>query len=151
MAALVHDSKRGQLILHGGGPQRDELWKFRMSGEKWEKIEPQFAPEMNGKPPACRREAVYIPEEDVVLTASGSGEDRGFYAYHVGENRWYKTKIPAPPGKELSEIVGQNRAWTFDPKNRLVLMVLGERRGDDSRAQVFALRYNHGAARSFRQ
>jgi hypothetical protein len=61
MTALVYDSKRDQLILHGGGPQRDELWRFRLSGDSWEKIEPQFAPGSGGKPPACRREAVYLP------------------------------------------------------------------------------------------
>src|SRR5690606_3822734 len=38
MTALVLDSKRDQLILHGGGPQRDELWRFRLSGDAWEKI-----------------------------------------------------------------------------------------------------------------
>ena len=143
MTALVYDSKRDQLILHGGGPQRDELWRYPLSGSAWEKIEPQFAT-ADGKPPVARREAVYIPGEDVLLTAgqpAGSKDPSGVYAYHVGENRWYKAVIAPPPGKRPSDIGGQNRAWTYDPKHNLVLMVLGDRGGDRALAQVFALRY----------
>jgi hypothetical protein len=153
MTALVYDSKREQLILLGGGPQRDELWKFRLSGGKWEKIEPRFAPGTGGKPPVCRREAVYIPGADVMLTAgypAGSGRDSRIYAYRVGENRWYKLDIPIPPGKRPRDVVGQNRAWTYDPKHNLVLMVLGDRSGDLARAQVFALRYDHDRAKFVR-
>jgi hypothetical protein len=91
---------------------------------------------------------MYLPGDDVMLTASGSGENRGLYAYHVGENRWYKTNVPAPPGKGPNEIVGQNRAWTYDTKHNLVLMVLGEGIGNDGKAQVFALRYDHREATS---
>lgn len=147
--ALVYDSRRNQLILHGGGPNRDELWRFGLSGARWEKIEPRLAPGSGGKPPVCRREAVYVPEEDVVLTSgvpAGAREDPAIYAYHVGENCWHRTEIPAPRGKGSRDLVGQNRAWAFDPKHHLVLMVLGERVGDDSQAQVFALRYDHGRA-----
>jgi len=150
MTALVFDSKRDQLILHGGGPQRDELWRFRLSGDAWEKIEPEFAPGAGGKPPVCRREAVYLPGDDVMLTAgrpAGNGEYASLYAYHVGENRWYRVSIPPPPGKRAADIVGQNRAWTYDPKHDLVLMVLGDRGGDQAKAQVFALRYDHGKAK----
>ncbi len=151
MTALVYDSKRAQLILHGGGPQRDELWKFPLSGERWEKIEPQFAAAAEGKPPVCMREAVYAPGEDVVLTSgtpAGSREPPAIYAYHIGENRWHKLEIPAPPGKTASDLASQNRAWAYDPKHNLVLMVLGDRRGDDSWAQVFAMRYDHRSAQS---
>jgi hypothetical protein len=150
MTELVYDSRRDQLILHGGGPQRDELWRFRLSKGPgiWEKLEPELGSGVGGKAPACRREAMYLPGDDVMLTASGSGENRGLYAYHVGENRWYKTNVPAPPGKGPNEIVGQNRAWTYDTKHNLVLMVLGEGTGNDGKAQVFALRYDHREATS---
>jgi hypothetical protein len=60
----------------------------------------------------------------------------------VGENRWYRVEIPPPSGKRPLDVVGQNRAWTYDPEHNLVLMVLGDRRGRDlAQAQVFALRY----------
>jgi hypothetical protein len=146
MTALVYDSKRDQLILHGGGPQRDELWRFSLAGTAWEKIEPQFA-EPAGKPPACRREAVYIPDQDVLLTAgqpAGTREPASIWAYHVGDNRWHNTGIVPPHGKRPADVGGQNRAWTYDPRHKLVLMVLGDRAGDRARAQVFALRYDHG-------
>jgi hypothetical protein len=150
MTALVHDSKRDQLILHGGGPNRDELWKFELSGARWEKIEAEFAPGTGEKAPACGREAVFVPEADVMLTAgrpAGSKQAPAIYAYHVAENRWYKPEIPVPPGKGVNDLAGQNRAWAFDPRHNLILMILGERVGDDSRAQVFALRYDHSRAK----
>ena len=143
--ALVYDSRRQQLILHGGGPDRDELWKFPLSGGRWERIAPGLAPDMGGKPPSCWREAVYLPEQDVVLTASlpsGGGAGPGIYAYHVGENRWQRVNIPPPPGKTPNDLVGWNRAWAYDPRHDLVLMVLGDRPGDQGRAQVFALRFD---------
>jgi hypothetical protein len=63
------------------------------------------------------------------------------YAYHVGENRWSRLAIAAPAGKKPADFVGWNTAWAYDPKHKVTLMILGDRPGDDSRAQVFALRY----------
>jgi hypothetical protein len=148
MTSLVYDSKRDQLILHGGGPQRDELWIYRLPGTKWEKVLPRFDKSADGKPPVCRREAVYIPEGDVMLTAGARDGDRGswLYAYHVGENRWYRLKTAPPPGRRPSDVTGQNRAWAYDPRHGLVFMVLGVSDSDVGRAEVFALRYEHGLA-----
>jgi hypothetical protein len=145
-SSLVYDSRRDQIILHGGGPQRDELWRFRLSGGQWEKLEPEFAPGAGAKPPVCLREAVYIPGEDAVLTSgmpAGTKEDPALWAYRVAENRWHKLSIPAPPGRRAADLSGWNRAWAYDAAHDVVLMVLGERAGDDARAQVFALRYRH--------
>ncbi len=147
---LVYDSKRDQLILHGSGPRRDELWRFPLSSKAWEKIEPQFAPGTGGRAPECVREAVYLPKDDVMLTAgrpAGTREVGAIWAYHVGENRWYKVDLPLPPGKRANDLIGQNRAWAYDPEHNLVLMVLGDRPGDEGRAQVFALRYDHSRAK----
>lgn len=142
MTSLVYDSRRDQLILHGGGPQRDELWVYKLPGGRWEKVQPGFDASSGGKPPVCLREAVYLPKWDVMLTAGLPAGSRGgaLYAYHVGENRWYRLNIAPPPGREASDVVSQNRAWTYDPSNDLVYMVLGGTRGDLGTAQVFALR-----------
>jgi hypothetical protein len=144
MTSLVYDSKRDRLILHGGGERRDELWAYRLPGEKWEKIEPSFAPSTGGRPPACYREAVYLPKYDVMLTAGqpGGTRDPALYAYHLGENRWHKLNLPPPPGRTAADLVGQNRAWAFDAAHDLVLMVLGQGRGNLGTAQVYALRYD---------
>jgi hypothetical protein len=148
MTSLVYDSKRDQLILHGAGTAQDELWSYKFGADRWQRIEPQFAPGTEGKPPVCRREAVYLPTQDVMLTAGQPAGSRSpaLYAYHVGENRWDRVELPPPAGRTIRDLVGQDRAWTYDPKHDLVLMVLGERGGDAGRAQVFALRYNHNAA-----
>jgi hypothetical protein len=55
-------------------------------------------------------------------------------------------EIPPPAGKRPADIGGQNRAWTYDPRHNLVLMILGDRGGDRARAQVYVLRYDHRRA-----
>jgi hypothetical protein len=35
MTSLAFDTKRNQLILHGGGPRRRELWIFDVKTRKW--------------------------------------------------------------------------------------------------------------------
>ena len=92
----------------------------------------------------CRREAVYIPEEDVLLTASypaGDEDAAGVYVYRVEENVWCQAPVPALPGREMREVVGQNRSMTYDPKRNLVLMLLGEGPGNMGPAMVYALKY----------
>jgi hypothetical protein len=68
------------------------------------------------------------------------------YAYQVGENRWHRLNIAPPPGRQSSDLVSQNRAWTYDPRHDLVFMVLGRTHSDLGRAEVFALRYDHDQA-----
>ncbi len=148
LTALVFDSKRDQLLLHGGGPQRDELWAYKLPGSRWERIQPGYADSAGGKPPVCLREAVYLPRWDVMLTAGSpaGGLTPSLYAYHVGENRWHRVNIPAPPGRHMSDLVSQNRAWTYDPVHDLVFMVLGGSRSDLGTAEVYALKYDHARA-----
>ena len=83
-----------------------------------------------------------------MLTAGSPAGSQGgaLYAYQVGENRWHRLKIAAPAGRQTSDLLSQNRAWTYDPANGLVLMVLGGTRGDLGTAEVFALRYDHEKA-----
>ena len=148
MTALVHDSRRDRLILHGGGPQRDELWNFNPNTGRWTRLEPELET-LDGKAPACCREAMYIPREDVVLTCGsppGVEDDVGVYAYRVEENTWSRVEVPAPPDREMWEVAGQNRAMAYDPERDLVLMVLGEDRSDKGAAVVYALRYRGGDA-----
>jgi hypothetical protein len=144
MTALAYDSKRDRLILHGGGPRRDELWVYRLPGEKWEKMDSR------GDAPVCQREAVYLPRYDVVVTAgypAGSKDAPSMYAYHVGENRWERLNIAPPPGRRAADFVSQNRACAYDAAHDVILMVLGESRGNLGRVQVYALRYRPGAQR----
>jgi hypothetical protein len=147
MTALVYDSKRDGLILHGGGANRDELWRFDLRSKKWTHLEPAIKTP-DGKPPVCRREAVYLPGEDALLTCgypAGREADAGVYVYRVAENAWYRAEIAAPPGREMKEVVGQNRAMAYDPAKNLVLMVLGEGGGNLGSAVVYAMRFSESA------
>ena len=83
-----------------------------------------------------------------MLTAGQPAGTRGaaLWAYHAGENRWYKLNLPAPPGRTAADLVGQNRAWAYDAAHDLVLMVLGQGQGDLGKAQVYAMRYDHRRA-----
>jgi len=138
MTALVYDSRRDQLILHGGGPNRDEVWTFSVDDGAWRKMEPE------GLAPVCRREAIYLPEADVMLTFGtpvGNDGEPGAYAYEVAANRWTRVTIAPPRGRDMGEVVGQNRAMTYDAERDLVLMVLGGKGGDRGEAVVYGMRY----------
>ncbi len=123
MTSLAYDSKRDRVILHGGGARRDELWTFDMATRRWAQLQPQ------GAAPACAREAVYIPKEDVFLSYGPA-----LWAYKVSENAWRQGGA-APPMP-----AGQNRAMVYDEKRDLVLLVLGAG-GDYGKASVYAMRY----------
>jgi hypothetical protein len=61
MTSLVHDSKRDQLLLHGAGKGRDELWSFDLKKNRWKILKPKVTAPEGAAPPACNREAVYVP------------------------------------------------------------------------------------------
>lgn len=128
LTSLAYDTKRDQLILHGGGLKRDELWTFNFSTRQWRDMQPKG----DAGTPACSREAVYLPRQDAFLTYGN-----GFWLWKPAENAWRRAVIPfnGPPPK-----AGENRAMVYDAKRDVVFLVLGER-GDDGVAQVYALRY----------
>jgi hypothetical protein len=130
MTGLAFDTRRDELILHGAGPGRDELWTFSMKTRRWENRRPRVA--SGAAPPACTREAVYLPEQDVFLIYGA-----GLWAWRPAENMWRKPDIPDPPLR-----TGQNRAMVYDARRDVVLLVLGAG-GDAGRASVFALRYRN--------
>lgn len=143
MTSLAYDSKRDQVILHGAGPKRDELWAFELAAYRWRNMQPQ------GAAPACSREAVYIPHEDVFLTYGPAPEDRtlpALWAYKVGENNWQRLDIPPMTDIDPPTRAGQNRAMVYDADRDLIFLVLGTR-GDQGRAVVYAMRYRHASAR----
>jgi hypothetical protein len=143
MTALIYDSHHDQLILHGAGPKQDELWRFPLNTGQWEKIEPDFATATGGQPPVCRREAVYLPDDDVFLTAGSPAGDRsrsGIWAYHVGKNRWYKMNIEPPEGRTMNDMLGQNRAWTYDPIHDIVFMIIGA--NDAGQALIYGIKFD---------
>ncbi len=135
--SLAYDSKRDQILLHGGGKNRDELWIFEMATRIWKKMQPRILTEQYAPPPVSTRESVYIPGEDIFLTL---GNDSDIWAYSVDENTWHREKIPWDAGSSAVLGANQNRAMVYDPKHRVVLLVLGGN-GDDGRASVYALKY----------
>jgi hypothetical protein len=128
LTSLAYDSKRDQVILHGGGFKRDELWTFDLATRRWRNMQPKA----EAGAPACSREAVYLPHQDLFLTY---GEE--VWAWKATENAWHRVDLPfdRPPSKS-----GQNRAMVYDARRDVIFLVLGER-GDDGIAQLYALRY----------
>jgi hypothetical protein len=143
MTGLAYDSKRDRILLHGAGQNRDELWTLELASRRWSKLEPSTPP------PACTREAVYLPQEDVLLLYGPSPEGRStpaLWAYPPTENAWRRVDIAPMTGIDAGSRAGQNRAMVYDPKRDLVLLVLGTG-GDQGKTAVFALRYRHAQAR----
>jgi hypothetical protein len=142
MTSLAYDSKRDQLLLHGGGKKRDELWSLDLKTGRWKNLQPKVLAPAGGDPPVCGRESAYIPDEDVLLIY---GSREVTWEYRPAENAWRRVRIPTPVGGDLHRTAGQNRAMIYDPKRGVVLLVLGGR-GDEGKASVFALRYRHASA-----
>ncbi len=142
--SLVYDSKRDQLILHGGGLNRDELWRFPLNTGRWEKLEPLFSAGTDGYPViGCSREAVYLPDDDVFFTVGKPSDDTtepGFWAFRIENNTWYKLDLMPPEGWTLDDMKRANRAWAYDPKHDIVFMVLGE--SNTSTAALYGLRFD---------
>ena len=137
ITGLAWDSRRGRLLLHGGGDKRSELWAFDMKLRRWSRLDPEVASPAGAEPPGSTREAVYIPAQDTLLVYGGPSHT---WAWTPGDNAWRKLAIPFASGADLAETAGQNRAMVYDPKRDLVLLVLGGR-GDAGAASVYALRY----------
>lgn len=143
MTSLAYDGKRDRLLLHGAGKDRDELWVFDLKTNRWQNLRPKAA-----APPVCNREAVYLPEQDVLLTyGPGSGKERVpvLWAYGAAENAWYRIALDPPPGIDSRHVAGQNRALVYDPARDLVLLVVAA--NDRAESRVYALRYRHDRAK----
>jgi hypothetical protein len=135
MTSLAFDSKRQRLLLHGGGSARNELWAFDLARRSWVHLEPA------GTAPAASREAVYLPQRDLLLICGPAPEDRNVLAvwtYDPGRNAWKREADgfaeTAPRGA-----AGQNRAMVYDAQRDLVLLVLGATEG---RAMVYGMRFS---------
>ncbi len=129
MTALVYDSTRDQLLLHGAGLGRDETWAFDLPTRRWRHLDPR------SPAPTASREAVYLPREDVLLLYGSA-----LWAYKPGLNVWQRPDLPPIPNSRPT----QNRALVYDPDRDLVLLVLAP---SGNPATVHALRYRHGSAR----
>ncbi|MCC6586925.1 MAG: hypothetical protein IT168_09560 [Bryobacterales bacterium] len=125
MTSLAFDTKRNQLILHGAGADRRDVWIFDVANGKWQPRKTQ-----GEAPPACLREAVYMPGADVMLTYGS-----GLWEYAPATNRWRRLPIAEPRVR-----AGQNRAMVYDAAADTVLLVLGGA-GDQGKATVFGMRY----------
>ena len=147
--SLVYDSKRDQVILHGAGQKRDELWVFDIGSQRWKNLLPVVLKPSGAAPPVCDREAVYIPEEDVFLTyrgSSNSNDGPAVWAYTPSENGWRGVTIPWTTDATTAATANQNRAMVYDPARGLILLVLGHS-GDEGKASVYALRFRLAGAK----
>jgi hypothetical protein len=134
MTSLAFDSRRDDLILHGGGARRDELWTFSMRSRNWRNMQPKTT----DAAPACSREAVYLPDQDAFLTYGD-----GLWLWKRSENAWRRLQIPFD---KLPERTGQNRAMVYDTKRKVIFLVLGEG-GDNGVAHLYALRPDESGLR----
>jgi hypothetical protein len=153
MTSLAYDTRRDQVILHGGGKNRDELWIFNLQTKSWKNMQPAVVAPQGAAPPECTRESVYIPSEDVVLMYGPSRKDRTkpvIWEYHVGENVWRLVEIPPMTEIDPRRRAGQNRAMVYDAKRDVVFVVLGSG-GDAGPSTLFAMRYRRAQAASAAQ
>jgi hypothetical protein len=142
MTGLAYDSRRDRVMLHGGGPNRDELWSFDVERGRWTHLAPKVdGPE--GAPPVCNREMVYVPRHDVLLTyGRGRGRQAGpqLWIYHGAENAWRRIEVDLPEGMTPSAATSATRALVYDAERDVALLVLAAD-GNQGSCSVYALRY----------
>jgi hypothetical protein len=150
MTSVAYDTRRDQVLLHGGGKNRHELWIFNLKTRQWRNMQPKVVAPDGAAPPECTRESVYLPGDDVLLIYGPSRKDRtkpALWEYSIHENAWRLVDIPPVSEVEPRQRASQNRAMVYDPRQDLVLLVLGSR-GDAGPAVVFAMRYRREHAAS---
>lgn len=153
MTSLAYDSKRDRILLHGGGAKRDQLWAFDLKSRSWRNLKPRVAGSPDAEVPVCMREAVYLPDEDALVTVGPAPEDRNALAFWIcqfsgsspNRNSWCRMKVPQP--NSIGGI-GQNRALVYDPHNQVMFLVLGTG-GNRGNARLLVLRYQHHQAEPF--
>jgi hypothetical protein len=153
MTSLAYDTRRDQVILHGGGRNRDELWIFNLETKRWTNMQPKVVAPEGAAPPACTRESVYLPADDVVLIYGPSRKDRmkpALWEYSVSGNTWRLVDIPPMTEVAPRHRASQNRAMVYDAKRDVALLVLGSG-GDAGPSAVFAMRYRGTQAASARE
>ncbi len=148
MTSLAHDSKRDRILLHGGGAKRDQLWAFDLKTGNWRNLTPRVASPPGAESPICMREAVYLPNQDIMVTVGPAPEDRNVLAFWVcrlDDNTWHRMYVPTTDSDHWS---GQNRALVYDPHSHVMFLVLGAQ-SNNGDAKLFALRYRHAKAKLF--
>ena len=113
-------------------------------------MQPTVAAPDGASPPACTRESIYLPADDVVLIYGPSRNDStkpALWEYSIGENAWRLVDIPAMTEVAPRHRASQNRAMVYDSKRDLVMLVLGSG-GDAGPSAVFAMRYRRAQAAS---
>jgi hypothetical protein len=139
LTSLAYDTRRDRILLHGGGARRDELWALDNRSRRWVNLQPRVAG--GGPPPQASREAVWLPDRDLLLICGPAPEDRSVLAvwqYTPAGNTWRRAPVTFE-GAAPRAAAGQNRAMVYDPKRGLVLLVLGG--ADAGRALVYGMRY----------
>jgi len=112
-------------------------------------VDIQVAPHSSGERSIAQRHLDCAGPDDLILYdrgyPAGDEENAGGYVYRVAENAWHRLDLSPPPDREMKEMVGQNRAMTYDPERDLVLMVLGKQSGGNlGQAAVYALNLQAG-------
>lgn len=137
--SLTYDSNRSQVLLHGAGARRDELWSFALKEKRWRNLAPTVIAPKEGKAPTCRREAVFLPRQDLLLVYAASSRDPRtwtLWAYRPSRNTWEELAIAG----EVPRRMGWNHALVYDARHDLILLVAGAG-GDTGKAAVYALRF----------
>jgi hypothetical protein len=139
--SLVYDDARDQVLLHGAGLRRDELWAFQIRNGRWKKLDPRM-PAQGEAPPVCSREAVVLPGQNLMVTYSDSKEPE-LWIYDIQANAWQHGEVGYDEARSQFSGRNQNRGMVYDPIRNLILQVLGTS-GDEGQATVYALKFGVG-------
>jgi hypothetical protein len=128
---MVHDSKRDRLLCSSAGWRAPDSGQFTEIACKTGQVK-TLTPEGSGpmKRGFPKREAVYLPDDDLVLMAMTEEKGPRTVAYDCEKNRWVSLKIGgAVPYAKGCLMMGMR----YDPKRKLIWAV-------NAGCQVWAMR-----------
>lgn len=109
---LLHDTKRGRLVLLKGDENRVDVYARPLDpGGSWHQVETSGAA-------AIGREAVYIPRHDTILWLA----DRQLFSFDCARNRLAELDVDLPAGRYTHEC-----AMVYDPHRDLCVALVPAR------------------------
>jgi hypothetical protein len=139
---MAYDARRDRLLLmHFGLPDKHKVWAFDLKTRRMTILEPDGSDAV-AESASMAREALYLPDDDLVLVCTRAKPEQLTLLYDPAENRWRRLAVgyqTDAKGRRIGPGYGVSTGVMWDPKRKLVW-------ASDVRGNVFVLRFDRKAA-----
>ena len=137
---MAYDAKRDRLLLfHFGRKDKQKVWVFDMKTRRMTVLEPAGSAAFPTSA-SLAREALYLPEDDLVLICTRATPRQLTLLYDPAANRWQRYEAGfAKVGRGSGPGYGVSSGIMWDPKRKLIW-------ASNSRGAVYVLRFDRKTA-----